>query len=56
MVLKGVTIGDNAVVGAGAVVGTNVPPNVIVFGNPAKVIWKLEPPPDAEPAKGSDTP
>lgn len=47
MILKGVTIGDNAVVGAGAVVGTNVPPNVIVFGNPAKVIWKLEAPADA---------
>jgi acetyltransferase-like isoleucine patch superfamily enzyme len=47
MILKGVTIGDNAVVGAGAVVGTSVPPNVIVFGNPAKVIWKLEPPAEA---------
>lgn len=41
MILKGVTIGDNAVVGAGAVVATNVPPDSIVFGNPAKVIWKL---------------
>jgi acetyltransferase-like isoleucine patch superfamily enzyme len=50
MILKGVTIGDNAVVGAGAVVGTNVPPNVIVFGNPAKVIWKLEPPSEGEGA------
>ena len=42
LILKGVTIGDNAVVGAAAVVGSNVPPNVIVFGNPAKVIWKLK--------------
>jgi acetyltransferase-like isoleucine patch superfamily enzyme len=41
MILKGVTIGENSVVGAGAVVATNVPPDVIVFGNPAKVIWKL---------------
>jgi acetyltransferase-like isoleucine patch superfamily enzyme len=41
MILKGVTIGDNSVVGAGAVVATHVPSNVIVFGNPAKVIWKL---------------
>jgi acetyltransferase-like isoleucine patch superfamily enzyme len=48
MILKGVTIGDNSVVGAGAVVGTNVPPNTMVFGNPAKVIWKLEPPAKAE--------
>ncbi len=41
MVLKGVTIGDNAVIGAGSVVATHVPADVIVFGNPAKVIWKL---------------
>lgn len=41
MILKGVTIGDNAVVGAGAVVGTNVPPDSMVFGNPARVIWKF---------------
>jgi hypothetical protein len=47
MILKGVQIGDNAVVGAGSVVGTNVPPNVIVFGNPAKVIWKLATPAEA---------
>jgi len=39
MILKGVHIGDNAVVGAGSVVATNVPPNAIVFGNPARVIW-----------------
>ncbi len=41
MVLKGVTIGENAVVGAGAVVASNVPPNTVVFGNPARVIWRL---------------
>ena len=41
MVLKGVTIGDNAVVGAGAVVASNVPENAIVFGNPARVIWRV---------------
>jgi acetyltransferase-like isoleucine patch superfamily enzyme len=41
MVLKGVTIGENAVVGAGAVVASNVPPNAVVFGNPARVIWRL---------------
>jgi maltose O-acetyltransferase len=44
MILKGVHIGDNAVVGAGAVVTINVPPNAIVFGNPAKVIWNNPPP------------
>jgi acetyltransferase-like isoleucine patch superfamily enzyme len=47
LILKGVNIGDNAVVGAGSVVGSNVPPNVIVFGNPAKVIWKLATPAEA---------
>ena len=41
MVLKGVTIGENAVVGAGAVVAHNVPANAVVFGNPARVIWRL---------------
>ncbi|MEA5002163.1 MAG: sugar O-acetyltransferase [Christensenella sp.] len=37
-VLPGVTIGDNAVVSAGAVVTKNVPPNVVVAGVPARVI------------------
>jgi acetyltransferase-like isoleucine patch superfamily enzyme len=41
MILKGVRIGENAVVGAGAVVASNVPPNTVVFGNPARVIWRL---------------
>jgi acetyltransferase-like isoleucine patch superfamily enzyme len=40
MVLKGVRIGENSVVGAGAVVATNVPPDTVVFGNPARVIWR----------------
>ncbi len=39
-VLCGVTIGENAIVGAGAVVTKNVPPNSIVAGVPAKVIKK----------------
>lgn len=38
VVLKGVTIGDGAVVGAGAVVTKDVPPYAIVAGNPAQVI------------------
>ncbi len=41
-VLKGVTIGDNSIVAAGAVVTKNVPPNVIVGGNPAKVVRELD--------------
>jgi acetyltransferase-like isoleucine patch superfamily enzyme len=38
IVLKGVTIGDGAVVAAGAVVTKNVPANAVVAGMPAKVI------------------
>lgn len=41
MVLKGVKVGANSIVGAGAVVAYNVPPDTIVFGNPARVIWRL---------------
>jgi acetyltransferase-like isoleucine patch superfamily enzyme len=37
-VLKGVTVGDNSVVGAAAVVTKDVEPNTIVAGNPARKI------------------
>lgn len=40
-ILCGVTIGENAIVGAGAVVTKHVPPNTIVAGVPAKVIRKI---------------
>jgi acetyltransferase-like isoleucine patch superfamily enzyme len=36
--LPGITIGENALVGAGAVVTKDVPPNKVVAGNPARVI------------------
>lgn len=42
-VLKGVTIGENSVVAARAVVTRDVPANVVVAGNPAKVVKKLDP-------------
>ncbi len=42
ILLPGVTIGRNAVVGAGAVVTRSVPANTVVAGNPARVIRKIE--------------
>ncbi|MEU5988211.1 sugar O-acetyltransferase [Spirillospora sp. NPDC047418] len=41
IVLPGVTIGTNSVIGAGSVVTKDVPPNVVAVGNPAKVIRHL---------------
>ncbi len=39
VVLAGSEIGDNVIVSAGSVVSGRVPPNTIVLGNPAKVIF-----------------
>ena len=44
VVLPGVTIGERAMVGAGAVVVEDVEPDVVVVGNPAKVIRRLDAP------------
>jgi acetyltransferase-like isoleucine patch superfamily enzyme len=40
-ILKGVTIGADTVVGAGAVVASSLPPGVIAAGNPARVVREL---------------
>lgn len=40
-IMGGVTIGENSIVGAGAVVTKDVPANVVVAGVPAKIIKKL---------------
>ena len=45
IICKGVTIGKNSIIGAGAVVTKNVPPNSIYAGNPAKLVKTLD---DAE--------
>lgn len=39
LILPGVTVGDSCIVGAGSVVTRDVPPNSIVAGNPARVIY-----------------
>ncbi|MDO5832246.1 MAG: DapH/DapD/GlmU-related protein [Methanobrevibacter sp.] len=41
-ILPGVTIGNNVVVGAGAVVTKDIPDNSLALGVPAKVIRKIE--------------
>jgi acetyltransferase-like isoleucine patch superfamily enzyme len=64
-ILPNVCIGRNSIVGAGSVVITDVPPNSIVMGIPARVIgstvkyeekclaaWKKQKPPDLLPNKG----
>ena len=43
IICKGVTIGRNSVVGAGSIVTSDVPPNTVVAGNPAKPIRQLDP-------------
>jgi acetyltransferase-like isoleucine patch superfamily enzyme len=41
-ILKGVTIGEGSVVGAASVVSQDVPPHVIVAGNPARIVGQLK--------------
>ncbi|WP_394172404.1 acyltransferase [Guptibacillus hwajinpoensis] len=42
IILPGVTIGDNVIIAAGSVVVKDVPDNVVVGGNPAKIIMSVE--------------
>jgi acetyltransferase-like isoleucine patch superfamily enzyme len=42
-ICKGVTLGENSIVGAGAVVTRDVPRNAIAAGNPAKAVGELDP-------------
>jgi acetyltransferase-like isoleucine patch superfamily enzyme len=48
-ILSNTNIGENAIVGAGSVVTRDVPPNVIVAGNPARILRHID-----EPKKGHD--
>lgn len=42
MIMPGVSIGDGSIIGAHSVVNTNIPPNTIVVGSPAKVIKRWD--------------
>lgn len=40
-ILANVTVGENAILGAGSVITQDVPPDTIVTGNPAKILRKI---------------
>ena len=42
IICKGASIGENSIIGAGAVVVHAIPPNCIAAGNPAKVVKHLD--------------
>lgn len=55
-ILPGITIGQRAMIGAGAVVTSDVPPNAIVIGNPARIVGYVDTPPGTESALLQDQP
>ena len=55
-VLPGITVGDNAIVGAGSVVTKDVPANAIVAGNPARLIRMITEEDDYTYEKGKKIP
>lgn len=42
VIMPGITIGENSVVGAFSFVNKNIPPNVVAYGVPVKIIKKLK--------------
>ena len=41
VVMPGVTIGENSIIGAFSLVNKDIPPNVVAYGQPAKVVKQL---------------
>ncbi|HAV42552.1 TPA: N-acetyltransferase, partial [bacterium] len=41
-ILPHIVVGENSVIGAGSVVTKDIPPNVVAYGHPAKVVMKIE--------------
>ena len=41
IIVPGITIGDNSVIGAGSVVTKDVPANVVAVGNPCRVLREI---------------
>lgn len=52
LILPGVRIGDAAIIAAGSVVRTHVPPYCVVSGNPARIVYRL-PKPGEQATQGS---
>jgi acetyltransferase-like isoleucine patch superfamily enzyme len=52
-ILANVSVGENAIVGAGSVVTKDVPAGVIVAGNPARVLRTIDPPDESASESGS---
>jgi acetyltransferase-like isoleucine patch superfamily enzyme len=42
IIVAGVTIGENSIVGAGSVVAQDVPDHCVVLGNPARIVKKID--------------
>lgn len=56
VILPGVTIGDNSIIGAGSVVTKDIPSNVIAVGNPCRVLREITKDDDMEYNRGVDIP
>lgn len=56
LILKGVTIGARSIIGAGAVVAKDVPPDVVAAGNPARIVKYLSEPTNGAAGRVQRTP